>query len=336
MNNCIQIINFDKFNFTMTQKKKGFNYLDFTDAIFIISVKKDLVTNRQLNCINNINFLGCNNITYWCFTAGYKKCNYLDINHNIIENVKSIINFSFKNNFNNIVIFEDDFTFNKKTILKNLLIKKNLIKTLIYEHRLLDTVIFLGYIPINIKIKKNNIITGRFGNGHALLLNKGSMNRILKYPNIKYQNNYYFDYNGKVTKSLDSLLYLDPQITHLAIWPNDLFFQLSDPNSNLGESENKILKSFYYLQYLFTGEMYYQYNPKFVSIYEKFIWLISWFFNEKEPAIIILQKKLFKHYKLILLTISLILIIFTRIFYLIYFKKIKYNFTLKYNININK
>ncbi len=318
MDKCIQIINFNEFKYT--NNKNNLNYLDFSDAIFIISVKKKNITERQLSCIKNINFLGCCNKTYWCFTAGFKKCQFLDINHNIIENVKYIINFSHKNNFNNIIIFEDDFTFNKQTILKNLTIKNRIFKNLINQYQHINTVIYLGYIPINIKFKKNNIITGRFGNGHALLLNKGSMKRLLEYPNIKYQNNYYFDYNGASTKSLDSLLYLDEKIIHLAIWPNNLFFQLSDPTSNLGGSNNKILKSFYYLQFLFTGQMYYQYNPKFVYVYEKLIWFLSLFFDEKKPAIIIFQKRLFKYFK------STLIIVLIIIFLIVYYF-IKYFFT---------
>lgn len=261
------------------------NYLDFVDSVYIMTVKKEKITERQIQCIDNINILGCQEITYWCYTRGYKLCNMQDSNQNALYNTHIIIKHAFENNFKNIIIFEDDFIFNKD-IYKNIDIKKERIVKLIIQNKHLNSVIYLGYIPLTIKKLNNNIITGRFGNAHSILLNENAMKKINNYPNIKTIKKKYFDY-GAINPSVDSLLYLDEDVKHYAIQPNDLFFQSSDKNCSMCQSNNSTLKAFFRIQQFFTGELYYQYSPKFVSIYENFITFISLFFNEKDPAIII-------------------------------------------------
>lgn len=318
---CTKIIEFDEiveFHKHENKNNNNKNYLDFADAIYIMTVKKNKLTDRQIDSIKNINILGCKNKTFWCETLGYKhsRCVFNDVNENIMYNAKKIIKHALNNNYENIIIFEDDFIFDGN-IHKKLHKKNKIIKQLLLENNNTESVIYLGYIPLTIKHINDDVITGRFGNGHALLINKKAQQKILNYNFDKKTENIngHFDYDG-LSMGLDTALYLDKSIKHLALSPNDLFFQKNEPNSNIGNTKNISLNVFFRIQQMFTGEMYYQYSPKFVYYYEKFIQFISQFYDEKEPAIIMLHNNL--KYNVIYFTI--VVMFFILFYYKIYGK----------------
>jgi hypothetical protein len=316
---CTRIINFDEVNDNDNKNNNNKNNLDFADAVYVMTVKKNKLTTRQVESIKNINILGCGEKTYWCETLGYKQCDFKDVNENIMHNVKKIINHSLLNKFKNIIIFEDDFMFvgdiNDKLSKKNKTIKKLQLRS---ENE--ASVIYLGYIPLTIKYIDDKIITGRFGNGHALLINEKAQQKILKYKfdSVVKNKKEYFDYDN-LSMGLDTSLYLDKNVKHFAIYPNDLFFQKNEPQSSIGTTTNLSLNAFFRIQQAFTGEMYYQYSPKFVNYYEKFIYFISQFYDETEPAIILLHYNL----KYGIIYFSLIIFFFMFFYYKLYEKNYK-------------
>ena len=58
MNDCIKIIKFNQKNNYYSGQKT--NYLDFSDAIYVMTVNKIKIQPRQYKSIKNINLLGCN------------------------------------------------------------------------------------------------------------------------------------------------------------------------------------------------------------------------------------------------------------------------------------
>ena len=65
--------------------------------------------------MKNIKKLGCENKTFWCYTKGYKKCDFLNSGElNLAYNYKIIFEFCLLKNFENILMIEDDLEVSNK------------------------------------------------------------------------------------------------------------------------------------------------------------------------------------------------------------------------------
>ena len=252
-NECTWIEKYSHYD--LTNKKK--NYFSFCDAIFIITVKKDEVSNRQVNIMKNIKKLGCENDTFWCYTKGYKKCDLINSGAlNLSYNYKIIFEFCLLKNFENILMIEDDLEVSNK-LWVDYEEKKKKILNVIKENKNKCLVFHFGKFPLlSVPIKKF-LGWGLNFNTHCIMFNQNSAREYLKLYESK---------KGNVT--VDFFYNLNNKFKKYSLNQNDIFFQQSDKTS----SSNLDIgyKYFIYIQSLFTGRLYYQYDPKFVKYWEPY------------------------------------------------------------------
>lgn len=253
--------------FQVNKKSKQRDFFSFCDAIFIITVKKDSWTPNQIDMVKNINTLGCQERTYWCFTHGYKKCEPKDgeVVGSCGFNWKIICEFCIQENIQNILFLEDDLLITNK-LWDNYFEKKNKILKVINNNKDKCLVFHFGQWPIlSIPINKH-ISRGLNLNAHCILINKLAAK---KYLNIYYKKAKK-DKNLKNKKKIKMLMtdkfYMYNNVfKKYSCTPNNIFFQKSDINSF---TNKKMVSMVYKLQYPFTGRLYYQYDPKFVKFWE--------------------------------------------------------------------
>lgn len=243
--------------FQVTKDPKQRDFFSFCDAIFIITVKKDSWTPNQVDMVKNIYTLGCQERTYWCFTQGYKKCNFKRGNLNLSFNWKTICEFCIRENIENILFLEDDLLITNK-LWDNYFEKKKKILKVIDSNKDKRLIFHFGQFPlISIPINKN-ISRGLNLNAQCILINKLAAKEYLNIYSRRVENN-------KNMLPTDSFYILNNSFRKYNLIPNNIFFQKSNPNS----LTNKQRGSWYYkTQYPFTGRIYYQYDPKFVRFWE--------------------------------------------------------------------
>ena len=134
---------------------------------------------------------------------------------------------------------------------------------LINENKKNAMVIFLGYMPLFSVYVNDRVSKGIFTNAHAWMMNMNAIREVNKMQITKSCQP--DNINGIYKKFL--------KIKFYAIKPNNLFFQLSDKNSEVG----KLLgdKIWFRIQKLVTKRMYYQYDPIFAKYYNPIIEGIS-------------------------------------------------------------
>lgn len=269
--------NIEKFKYDSKSK----DYFSFCDAVYIITVKKDKLTENQKTSIRNIDRCGCGFKTFWCLAKGFKSCDQINAKYNVTYNTYIIAKHALKNKFNNIVIFEDDVV-----ITDDLWYKyderKEYILDLMENHLNVPLALYLGYLPIY-NFKYNNFINrGRYLFTHCYLLNLRGIERIISYKTDML-------FRNKWDWGIDYILFFDYKFYTYGIRPNNIFFQKSDKNSRTFKDriddnlQSKLVKFTWEIQKKYTGEEYYQYNPKFspileniVETYSKSIQLISY------------------------------------------------------------
>jgi hypothetical protein len=274
INNCTWIEKYNNINI-----KKDKNWFSFCDAVFIISVKKDKLTQNQIDSIENIKKLGCENITYWCYTYGYrsdncnilKKYNTIFKNANIINlsyNYYIIFNFCIKNNLKNILLIEDDLIIHND-IWKDYEIYNKNITSCLNKYKNKNIILNFGHFTIFYGLKYNkNIINGGGLNTHCILYNNNSMK---EYINI-------FKNKSNKIIPVDMYYHFSNKFKKLLFIPNIHFFQKSNINGESYKNNKKsLLFKFYKLQNLFTGRIYYQYDPLFQPYWDKLIYFFEIF-----------------------------------------------------------
>ena len=250
-NDCIW---HEKFKNNIYSKQRDF--FSFCDAVFIITVKNDKYINNQKNMSKLINTLGCDNKTYWIYSKGYKKCNRKGQEEDIAFSTKYICNFALKNNFDNILILEDDcyiygnlwedYENKRKSVIE--VIKQNNSNPLIFH---------FGYAPIYYKNINKYIRKGSFTNAHCVMYNKELCK---KFINI-------YDTILKLNLHIDKYYIFDNfGVKNYALRPNNLFFQ-----ENPKKARHFLYKILNFVQKQFTGREYYQYDPLFVPYHEFFL-----------------------------------------------------------------
>jgi hypothetical protein len=186
------MLNKDCYTFKLLNKKNGF-IDNFVDATYIITMEKN---GRKENIDQQLSVYTPTNKIYIVYNKGYKNCKKIlpkqVTNYDLIDAYMNIFDHSLKENYNNILILEDDFIFDPK--IKNKLIL-NQIKNFFYNfNKLKIPVTFnLGPIPVLIyspyfeNINKNkDIYRCNFcGTSHAIIYNKKIQKKILEY----YKNN---------------------------------------------------------------------------------------------------------------------------------------------------
>lgn len=205
--------------------------------------------------MNNIYTLGCQDKTYWCFTKGYKKCDFKNGHHNLSFNWKIICEFCIRKNFQNILILEDDLLITNK-LWNNYFEKKKKILEVINNNKNECLVFHFGQLPI-ISIPINQYIArGLNFNTQCILINQLTAKEYLKIYSQKFR--FYQKYYH-----VDTFYLFKNKFKKYNLIPNNIFFQKSNINSSSSSSS-----IFYRSQYLITGRIYYQYDPKFVSFWE--------------------------------------------------------------------
>lgn len=166
---------------------------NFVDATYIITMEEN---GRKENIQKQLSMYTPTSTIYIAYNKGYKNCNkvlprqvtYFDLTDAYIN----IFYHSIKNNYDNILILEDDFIFDPK--IKNKLILNQIKKFFYYFNKLKIPVTFnLGPMPVSIyspyfeNINKNrNIYRCNFcGLSQAIIYNKKVRRKILDY----YKNN---------------------------------------------------------------------------------------------------------------------------------------------------
>jgi hypothetical protein len=275
-------------------EKRQYNngFLDsFVDATYILTMED---SNRKDNYEIQLKEFIPTKIVYIVYNKGYKKCNKelfkQTSNYDIIDANLNIMNHSLKNNYNNILILEDDFIFNKD-IKDNKII--NEIKYLFYNN-INDTFYFnLGPFPILFYPSLNTNIYRGIHNpaSQSIIYNK---NIIFKITNDKNINNYYH-IDQYLTKNYKNYFYKIP-----------LSYQ------TIPETENK--------KYWAGNNAQSIYDIYFIKMINYFIYLLEINSNPKLGWNRLYNILFFINY---LLFIIIILFIVFIIYYIIYFYKIK-------------
>lgn len=125
--------------------KDGF-FNSFIDATYVITMEN---STRKIHYENQLKMYVPTKIVYIVHNKGYKKCTKnlykQQTNYDLIDANLNIMNHSLKNNYENILILEDDFIFNK-TIVEFKII--NEIRNFFYKNKNKIFYFNLGHIPI--------------------------------------------------------------------------------------------------------------------------------------------------------------------------------------------
>jgi hypothetical protein len=173
------------------------------DATYIIHLRNN---GRIEHIMNQLNEYHPANIVYIVFNEGFKKCKKADFIKNtmydLVDANINIFKHAKKNNYDNVLILEDDFTFNKE--IKNTYHINN-INEFLDNHRNNKFMYFLGCIPFI--CLPYNLYTYKFIGGatHAVIFSRKIREDYLltdqkkifcwdTYKNKNYTNNLYMYY----------------------------------------------------------------------------------------------------------------------------------------------
>jgi len=196
--------------YTFEHRKYKEGVLDsFVDATYILTI----IGSTRINNINKqLEYLKPTKNVFIVLNKGFKKCDKILSKqiplYDIIDANTNAFEHSLQNNFNNILILEDDFIFSQKLYNKNII---NDIKTFFYNNNNKIFYYNLGAFPLffypNINLYNNNYKGIISILAHANLYNKKSRIEILK--NI---NNIYLHWDVYLTLNYNNYFYKYPLI----------------------------------------------------------------------------------------------------------------------------
>ena len=138
------MINHNCYKFEKRTYNSGF-FDSFLDATYIITMTN---SNRANNYEKQLREYIPTKYIYIVYNKGYKNCTkYLykqESNYDLIDANLNIMNHSLNNNYNNILILEDDFIFNSYTITQETIEE---IKNFFYNNENKDFYFNLGPVP---------------------------------------------------------------------------------------------------------------------------------------------------------------------------------------------
>jgi len=198
-------------------------YDDSIDSTYIIHLENN---GRLDNVMKQINKYMPTKIVYIVFNKGYKNCNKdnyintppLDLVNAFLE----IFNHAKKENYNNILVLEDDFIFNENTLDDNIMINKNI------NSKNNEFVYFLGCLPILQFPCSLTEYTIKSSIGtHSIVYSKEFREKTLQIEKQKFTDwDYYIGFCG-VTRYLHyrPIYYqIFLQTENSKYWSTDLFF----------------------------------------------------------------------------------------------------------------
>lgn len=287
--------------YTFEKRQYSNGFLDsFVDATYILTMEN---SKRKDDYENQLKEFIPTKTIYIVHNKGYKKCNKIlpkEIPpYDLIDSYLNTMNHSLENNYNNILILEDDFIFNKKIkdnkIINDIkyLFDNNLNKSFYFSLGLQPTL----FIPFSI----SNIYIGlNTGSTHANIYSKNIRYKILNDNNINlsyhfdlYLSSKYINYFYKIPLCYQTY----PETENQKYWFND------NPNSLSNKYLGSIIPTMYKLLNINSEPekgFYRLYNMWFFINYLLFIIIILFlafviyyiikFFHKKK----FLKKKYFK------------------------------------------
>ena len=198
-------------------------YNNSIDATYVIHLENN---GRYDTILKQLNNTIPTKIVYILFNKGYKKCNkekYINSPPlDLVDAFLEIFSHAQKENYNNILILEDDFIFNEKTIGDNEIINKNI------NNKKNEFVYFLGCLPIlqyPTNFNEYKIISS-IGT-HSIVYSKEFRNKTLQIDKKEFTDwDYYIGFCGVIRYSHYRPIYYQtfPKTENSQYWSTDLFF----------------------------------------------------------------------------------------------------------------
>jgi hypothetical protein len=226
------MINSNCYKFEKRKYNGGF-FDSFLDATYIITMTG---SNRNNNYEKQLREYIPTKYIYIVHNEGYKKCTkYLykqETPYDLIDANLNIMNHSLTNNYNNILILEDDFIFNSDMIKLETI---NEIKTFFYNNQNKDFYFNLGPVPFLYYIIPNKSIY----RGIYTLCNQGVIykkNIIKKILNDNNNINKYSHIDNYIAQNYIHYFYKTPLIIQT--------FPTTENQKNWGDHQNKIMNKY--------------------------------------------------------------------------------------------
>jgi hypothetical protein len=226
------------YNYNLIKYK---NYLfNNIDATYILHLENN---GRYENIIKQLNEYKPTKIVYIVFNKGFKKCKkepyIINSIKDIIDTNNNIFNHAKENNYNNILILEDDFIFSQE--IKNKKHTDN-IDSFLNTYKNMDFIYSFGTLPFMLlPFDNNNYISFINLGAHCIIYPKNIRNKILNYDKTKILD---WDLFRSINFIGYNILYYKPLCYQL--------FPKTDNSLNWGNF-GPINKTFYFLgQQLFN------------------------------------------------------------------------------------
>jgi hypothetical protein len=224
-----------------------------------------ILFNKGYNCKKEI--LGCKNKN-------------LNVIYDLIHSNLTIMEHSNKNNYNNILVLEDDFIFNKKIKNKDII---DDINNFIYENNNLNFLYYIGGLPIfSIPVKRNHYKPIFIATLHSCIFSRKAREYLLINKKNIYETENHLDMYLSVNFNINRYHYKYPLCYQ--IFPNTNSQNQWKFSKN--KTKNKIIK-FLFLKSIKLIKLDTQYEPGFSIIYSFskllflfFIIIIIYFFKK--------------------------------------------------------
>ena len=244
------------FNYEKRYYKNGF-FDSFVDATYILTMEN---SKRKLDYENQLKKYIPTKIVYIVLNKGYKKCakNLVkqQSNYDIVDANLNIMNHSLKNNYENILILEDDFIFNDALIDFNII---NEIKDFFINNKNKNFYFNLGPIPFLFNIIPNkNIYKSIFiTSNQGVIYKKNLILEIVNDKNIYIKNDIHIDkyinkYNSYFYK-IPLIIQTLPETENREIWSDfisNYFIEISELNLNPKKGWDRMYSILFFFNYL--------------------------------------------------------------------------------------
>jgi len=228
------------FNYEKRYYKNGF-FDSFVDATYILTMEN---SKRKLNYENQLKKYIPTKIVYIVVNKGYKKCTKKLVkqrpNYDLIDANLNIMNHSLKNNYENILILEDDFIFNDALIESKIL---NEIKDFFNNNKNKNFYFNLGPSPslFNIIPNKNIYKCILTFTTHGVIYKKNLILDILNDKNIYIKNDNYIHIDRYISKYSGYFYKIPLVFQTFPETENQKFWTTNDILSKITKLQNKYL-----------------------------------------------------------------------------------------------